>query len=181
MKFYHGSRNPNLKELNLEHYSGKIYLTDKYELAFMYAASPLRFWNFDREIDMVTFREIAKNGFKTQFQGKKAYIYTCEIEEFEKDEKNISGHNYKVYKPVKLQGSPEIIDDCYEKLISLEKQGRVCLERWEDKTDDEQKEAQRKIIEAFSPFMEKDRIEHPEEYKLIITLLPELEIKEEKI
>ena len=32
MKFYHGTRNKDLKKLNLEHYSGKIYITDSYQV-----------------------------------------------------------------------------------------------------------------------------------------------------
>lgn len=176
MQFYHGTRNKDLKELNLDHYSGKIYITDDHSLAFMYASSPLRFWNYDKKQNKVIFREIGKNHFKILYQGKKCYIFTCNVDEFTKDNGR-SGHTFTTNKPVQLDQPPEEIHDAYSKLMEMAEKGEVLLERWEDMSPEIQEERRKKLFNVYTPArMKEEKEKFPEAYEFLIKLFPELKI-----
>ncbi len=181
MKFYHGTKNKDLKELNLEHYSGKIYITDSYYMAFLYASSPARFWDYNKEQDKVVFREVCHDHFKKQFQGKECYIFSCNVEEYEKAESNRSGHAFITNKPVILNQPPEYIPDAYTKLMQMAERGEVLLERWEDMTPEVQQSRVNSVLKVYTPeIMRNEKEKFPEVYEIFIKLLPKLKLKDEK-
>lgn len=177
MKFYHGTRNGDLKELNLEHYSGKIYLTDSYGMALLYAASPFRLWRYDKEKDKVVFRELRHDTFKILYKGKKCYIFECECDDYVKDESNQSNHTYISTKPIKL-GKREVIEDAYQKMLELEKKGEIILERWEDYSPEIQRQYRERFFSVYTEEVMRKEKNFPESYQAIISLFPELEVKD---
>lgn len=177
MRYYHGSKNPCLKELTTDHYGGKLYVTDSYEMALLYAGCSLRSWNYDRENDILYIIEMGKDAFKKMYKGKTCYIYTCDIDDASKDNGNISSHTYTVNHNVILNEEREIIQDVYAKFLELEKDNKIKIIRWEDFSKEEQENRKRKTIERWLPHMENERIKFPDEYKLLIDIIPELKIK----
>ena len=96
MRYYHGSRNENLKELTTNHYGGKLYITDSYPMAIMYGGCSLRNWNYDKEKDLLILYEVTEDAFNKMYKGRKCFIYTCDVEDAIKDEGNISNHTFIV-------------------------------------------------------------------------------------
>lgn len=177
MKFYHGTNNPNLKELTIDHYMGKLYVTDSYKMALMYAACPLRNWNYNKEKDLLILNEVNENAFNIMYKGKVCYIYTCEVEDAIKDETNISNHTYIVKHNVTLNKEKEVILDAYERILELEKTGQIKLNRWENYSDEAKKINKERTINHWKPYMQNELENFPYEYELLIKIFPELEIK----
>lgn len=177
MKYYHGSRNDSLKELTTDHYGGKLYLTDSYEMALMYAGCSLRSWNYDKEKDLLIIIEMTEKAFDKMYKGKRCYIYTCEVDDAVKDEGNISNHTYLVSHNVLLDEGKYEIEDVYEEFLKLEKEGRIKIIRWEDFTKEQQELRNKRTIERWAPHMENEYKNYREEYDLIVSLIPELKIK----
>ena len=96
MKYYHGSSDGSLKELTTSHYGGKLYVTDSYPMAIMYAGCSLRNWNYDKDRDLLILYEVCENAFEKMYKDKKCYIYNCDINDAIKDERNISNHAFVV-------------------------------------------------------------------------------------
>ena len=180
MKFYHGSNNANLKELTTDHYMGKLYLTDSYSMAIMYGGCPLRNWNYNKEKDLLILNEVNEKAFEIMYKGKTCYIYTCEVRDAIKDETNISNHTYIVNHNVKLNEEKEIIIDAYEKILELEKEGKVKLNRWEDYSDEEKNIKKERTINHWKPHMQNEYNNFPYEYELLTKIFPELKIEDDK-
>jgi len=176
MKFYHGSQNGNLKELNLQHYSGKIYLTDDEYVAFFYAGSSLRFGGYSKD-GKVVFQEKCSNCFKMQFAGHGCFIYQCEVENFEVINHHFANHVYVSQEKAELK-LIETVDDCYAKLLELAENGEIVLEFWEDYTKEQQKKITENFISTFGPHMQYEKNRFPEEYELLIRICPQLKVDE---
>lgn len=177
MKFYHGSNNPNLKELTTEHYMGKLYLTDSYPMAIMYGGCPLRNWSYNKEKDLLILNEVNENAFEIMYKGKSFYVYTCEVDDALKDETNISNHTYIVKHNVKLNKEKEVILDAYEKILELEKEGKIKLNRWEDYSEEKKMTIKNNTINHWKPHMQNEFEHFPYEYELLIEMFPELKIE----
>ena len=179
MIFYHGTQNKDLKELTLEHSSGKIYLTDSFEFAFMYAACPLRFWGYDKANDKLILREVVKDCFKKQFSGVKCYVFSCEIDDFEKVNSR-SNHTFLSHKIVKLNPDCEVIEDAYEKLMELFHAGRIELRFWKDYSKDEKTKVFGQFVDGFRPHLKESRENFPKEFAMLVKLNPNFEKEVEK-
>lgn len=188
MILYHGTQDKNLKKLTVKHNTGRendtenIYLTDSYACAFMYAASTLRAFQFDKQTDTLCVMEKAPNAFEKMYKGHGCLIFKMEIENPKKVE-HPTGHVYSCDQDVVLDNvNCDIIADCYEKLLELEREGKVKLVRWNDYTKEEQEKVKNNFINRFKPYMEDEKKRFPEEYKLLVSFYKELEVieKEEK-
>ena len=176
MKFFHGSRDENLTELVTTHSRGKVYLTDSYAFAFLYGACSLRLWGWDEEHDRPIFREVGKDCFKIQFQNAKCYIYECQTDEAEKQTNHSSGHVFVLHKNIKVR-KIEVIEDAYQKLLQLEKEGKVTCQHWEDYSKEQQKEVAEEFYEQFAPIIEDEKKMFPEEYELMVKICPRLKVE----
>lgn len=176
MRYYHGSRNGNLKELTTSHYGGKLYVTDSYPMAIMYAGCSLRNWNYDKENDVLILYEVTDNAFKKMYKGKKCYIYTCDIEDAVKDERNISNHTFTVSHNVELNEEKEVIEDVFEKILSLEKDGKIKLFYFNDFSKEDQEKRKQRTISIWEPHMQNEYDNYREEYNLLVDLFPELDL-----
>lgn len=177
MKYYHGSDNPCLEGLTTDHYENKLYVTDSYEMALMYAGCSLRSWGFDKENDLLIIIEMGEKAFEKMYKGKKCYIYNCDIDDAIKDEGNPSNHTYTVKHNVKLNNDVEVIEDVYVKFLELERQGKIKLIRWDTLSKEEQEVRKKRTIERWLPYMENERNNFSKEYELLIDIIPELKIK----
>ena len=172
MTFYHGSDNEFLKELTTEHYGGKVYITDSYPLAVMYGGCPIRSWGYDKEKDLLLIYENNKDALIKMYKGVTCYIYSCEVDDAIKDESNRSNHTYIVNHNVKLKENKEIISDAYEKILELEKLGKIKIFRWEDLTKEEQIAKKEKHIKFWKPVMEENKLHYPKAYDVLINIYP---------
>jgi len=177
MKFYHGSRNKDLKELTTDHYGGKVYITDSYAMALFYAGCPIRYWDFDKINDVLLINEPNLNAFDIMYKNVECYIYTCEVEDAIKDEGNRSNHTYTVNHNVKLDENKEVIKDAFAKLLELEKLGKLKLRYFKDLPVEMQKEYKEEQLNFWKthPIDEK---EYPESYNMLIKIFPELKAEE---
>ena len=185
MKLYHGSQNGNLKELKTnfktarENEEGKVFLTDSYACAFMYGACSSRFYSYDKENDVLVIQEKAPNGLKKMYSGHGCFIYSVDVKNAEKYENHpIKNHVYIVKENVKLDNK-ERIEDCYQKLLELEKEKALKIVRWEDLSEEEQKRCKNNFINNFKPYMKIEKQKFPEEYKLLVSLYKELEVEDD--
>ena len=186
MILYHGTQDKNLKKLVINHNTGRcgdtenIYLTDSYACAFMYAASTLRAFQFDKQTDTLCVMEKAPNAFEKMYKGHGCLIFKIEIENPKKVE-HPTGHVFSYNKDIVLdKENCDVIDDCYEKLLELEKEGKVKLQRWTDYTKEEQENVKNNFISRFKPYMEDEKKRFPEEYKLLVSFYPELKVEEKE-
>ena len=178
MKFYHGTRDGNLKELTLNHWSGKIFLTTDYGTAFLYGASPMRCYGFNKKTGKVIICERAKDGFKTMYSGKKCYIFSCEADDIEKIDQLPMNSIYVSNKPVTL-GEREEISDCYEKLLELGRQGAIELDLWDNHSPEEQARIKEQFFKDMQPQMADNKKRFREVYDVCVSLYPELAIQDE--
>lgn len=186
MILYHGTQNGELKELRLDFNSGrkddtaKIYLTDSYEAAFLYAACTVRCYRFDKDNDVLCFLEYAPDGFKKMYKGHGCYIFKIEIDNPEKVENHpIAGHVYSHDKNIKLdKKNREHIPDCYEKLLQLEKDGKIKLFRWEDRSEENKRMVKENFIKRYLPTMRESKEKYPQDYKVLTAFYPELAVDE---
>ena len=187
MRLYHGTQNGNLTELRADFKSGRkddpgvIFLTDSYACAFLYASSVLRCFAVKKD-GTLCFVEKAPNAFEKMYKGHGCLIFKMEIENPKKVE-HPTGHVYSCDQDVVLDNENcDIIADCYEKLLELEREGKVKLVRWNDYTKEEQEKVKNNFINRFKPYMEDEKKRFPEEYKLLVSFYKELEVieKEEK-
>ncbi len=125
IKYYHGSRNADLKTLCIEKpRRNYVYLTPQYEFALMYAGNSLRFWNFNFETNKLIIREVAPNSLEKLYKGKTCYIYSAtEVGEFERADCN-GRKAIKMKHNVDLTFE-EVVPDAYEKIMQLYNQGEI--------------------------------------------------------
>ncbi len=184
MILYHGTQNRELKELRTDFKSGrkgdtaKIYLTDNYEVAFLYATNTLRFYSYDKDNDILWFREVAPDSFKKMYKGHGCYIFKTEIDNPEPvDNHPIGKHIYSYDKNIKLDKKDrEYISDCYEKLLQLEKDGKIKLYRWEDRSEEDKEKDKEKFIKQFLPYMKETKEKYPLDYKMLTSFYSELAV-----
>lgn len=184
MQLYHGSRNGDLNELtvdfktNRKNEEGKVFLTDSYACAVMYGSCSLRFYCYIEEKDVLVIQEKAPNGLRKMYSGHGCYIYSVDVENAEKYQNHpIKNHIYTVNENVKLENK-EIVEDCYQKLLELEKEKALKIVRWEDLNEEEQKRCKSNFINKFKPHMKLEKQKFPEEYKLLVSLYRELEVED---
>ncbi len=182
MILFHGTQNGELKELRTNFKSGrkgdtaKIYLTDSYEVAFLYAASTLRSYSYDKDNDILWFREVAPDSFKKMYKGHGCYIFKIEINNPEPVDKHpIDKHIYSYDKNIKLKDK-ECISDCYEKLLQLEKDGKIKLYRWEDRSEEDKEKDKEKFIKQFLPYMKEYKEKYPQDYEILTSFYSELAV-----
>lgn len=173
MQFYHGSREKNLKFLSMQKANhNKIYLTDNYFLALLYAASSIRNWRMQN--DKVVFRETAENGFKILYKNQPCFIYKTEdIYDAEKTEHS-SNSVYTVEHDVKLTKC-EFIPDVYQKILQEAKAKNIIIERYADYNEQEKESIKKNILQTFTPeIMKAEKERFHDEYKLLLKLYPYL-------
>ena len=186
MRLYHGTQNGNLTELRADFKSGRkddpgvIFLTDSYACAFLYASSVLRCFAVKKD-GTLCFVEKAPNAFEKMYKGHGCFIFSVEVENPKKIE-HITGHVYVCDHNIKLDKKKcEHIPDCYEKLLELERSGAICLQRWENYTDEQKERVKENFIKTIAPTMKENKLNFPETYKILVELYPELEVKNEML
>ncbi len=184
MILYHGTQDSNLKELRTDFHSGRkndsenIYLTDSFACAFMYAGCVLRCFEYDKKNDVLWLLEKAPNAFEKMYKGHSCYIYSINVEDAVKVN-HITNHVYVCKHNIFLdKNNCEYIPDCYEKLLQLEKDGILKLQRWNNWSKEQQHNIKEKFIKQFTPYMEENKKSFPESYKILVNLYPELAVKE---
>lgn len=182
MKFYHGTQNGELKKLlasrksTREKDEGNVYLTDDYGCAFMYAACSIR--SFFVSNGKLCLREVAPDAFKKMYSGHGCYIFTIEVDGARKV-KHITDHVYVYDKDIELDPNKrEWVEDCYQKMLELEKQGVIGVLRWDDMTKEEQDRRKEHNIQGYKPYMKIEKEKFPEEYKLLVSFYPELAVED---
>ena len=183
MILYHGTQNGQLKELITNYKSNRdgdnvpIYLTDSYECAFMYGASTFRSYSLNKDKDILVLNEKAPEGFKKLYQGHGCYIFKINIEIPRQVENHpLGSHVFSYDKNITLNKDDcEYIEDCYEKLLQLEKDGKIILNRWENYTEEEKKQVKGKFLKLVKPILQESKEKFPEDYKIFISFYPELE------
>lgn len=181
MKFYHGSDNPNLTELTTEFANhDAVFLTKRYGSAMLYAASTVRFWNYDKETDRIVFREVAENGLEKMYKGKECYIYTTEdIEDYEEYEHN-GCKNYKTFRSVKLE-SKEIIHNAYDKIMELYKNGEIIVWFWKDYDEETKRSQKEKLKNTLCSDMVLNYTKFRKDYDILVKLYPEFALTQDEI
>ena len=184
MIFYHGTKDPKLRKLLVgkkstrEGDQGNIFLTTDYACAFMYAAAPIRSFAY-RNGKLYLF-ERGEGYLKKLYEGHDCYIFTIEVE----GAKQVDHPTGKVYvydKDIELDvGKREYVPDAYEKMLELEAQGKLGVERWEDYTDEQKQNIRKKFIDDYTPYMEDFKNRFPDQYDFFIYFYPELKIDNKK-
>lgn len=134
MKFYHGSKDSNIKQLNANHTKdGFVYATSSRLVALTYAGRcfPNLFSSMNGK---EYFWELKPKLFEKMTKGKSAYIYTLEEKEFKPISQNLRcGHQhcYRVSQDVNVVGR-EFIPDVYDELMKYESTGEFVLMRYEN-------------------------------------------------
>ena len=91
----------------------------------------------------------------------------------------LTEHVYVYDKDIELDPNKrEWIEDCYQKLLELEKQGVIGLLRWDDMTKEEQDRRKEHNIQGYKPYMKIEKEKFPEEYKLLVSFYPELAVED---
>lgn len=177
MKYYHGSRNGDLKKLTTEKSNdGYIWLAEDYCFAVLYAGNGVRFWAVDEKTGKLKIREVQPGSLELMYKNKPCYIYSIEnVGEFEQ-------YNHRGRKSIRLNHDVEIrekefIPDTYEKIMQLEKEGRLLIDRYCDNTKEQQQKSRENIINTFKPHMQVEHDKFPEEYELLTTLFEELKLE----
>ena len=178
MKFYHGSPNGNLKKLTMDKANhGAIFLAEDYCFAVMYAGNGLRFWETQEDGKLI-IREVAENGLELLYKDKPCYIYSVDesqLKDYKKSE-YLRRKTIEVTYDVDLD-EVEFIPNVLEKILQLEKEGKLVVRRWETLTQEQQTKEKEGIINKFITGMQIEHDKFPEEYKLLITMFPELKLE----
>ena len=184
MIFYHGTQDPKLRKLLVNKKStrkddqGNIFLTTDYACAFMYAAAPIR--SFVYRDGKLYLREHGKDFLKKLYEGHDCYIFTIELE----GAKQVDHSTGKVFiydKDIELDVEKrEYIPDAYEKMLELEKQGILGVERWEDYSDEQKQKIRKNLIDGYTPYMEDMKNRFPDQYDFFVYFYPELKIDNKK-
>ena len=178
MKFYHGSPNGNLKKLTMDKANhGAIFLAEDYCFAVMYAGCPLRFWGTKEDGKLVIW-EKAENCLEILYKNKPCYVYSVD----ESNLKDYQKSEYKRRKTIEVTHDVELdecefIPDALEKILQLEREGRLYIKRWNDLTEDQKTKEKDRFIKQFAPAMQLEHDKFPEEYDLIIKMFPELKLE----
>lgn len=177
--YYHGSKNPDIKELTIDKSNdGYVWLIENFACAVAYAGSGVRFWAVDSS-GKPALREVCEDCVKKMYKGVKCYIYCIadqDVGEYErcdyKGRKIIRlTHNVKVTNVIK-------IDDAYEEIMRLYKDGEIKICFWNDRPETERQEDQKRVKAALCGDMSLKKKERPEDYATLIKLFPDTELKE---
>lgn len=181
MKVYHGSRNGNLKALTTNYArrgtKNAIYLTENYEVAVFYAGCSLRFWKID-ETGKLIVREQCQNGLDILYGKRPCYIYSLNIEEIGEYEIDVyhGRKSIRCFHDVDLTNAKlEYIPDALEKLLQLEREGKIIIWHWENYPESVKQRIKKEILSDFaSPqAMQIEYFECPDEYDLLVKMYPE--------
>ena len=177
MKYYHGSRDGNIKKLTTQKSNdGYVWLAEDYCFVVLYAGNQTRFWAVDENTGKLIVREVQPGSLELMYKNKPCYIYSVEnVGDFEQ-------YDRKGRKSIRLNhdvdvAEKEFIPDAYEKITQLEKEGRLIVRRWNTLTLEQQEEEKERIIKVFAPHMQTEFDKFPEEYKLLTTLFEELKLE----
>jgi len=177
MKFYHGSPNGNLKKLTMDKANhGAIFLAEDYCFAVMYGGCSLRFWNTTEDGKLI-IREVVENGLEILYKNKPCYVYSVDeskLKDYKRTEYN-RRKTIEVTHDVELD-EVEYIPDVLEKIIQLEKEGRIVIWHWENYTEEE-KQRERNNVMKFKSGMQLEHDKFPEEYELLTKMYPELKLE----
>ena len=181
MTYYHASQTAELKELRpycSNHGTLLVYLSQKRENTIVYLSNGIEkyyrenhlsyygrhytwaSYGFDRNGKQIV-EEYYPNALQDTYEGVSGYIYQAAVQEELAAFSEIPGTVISK-KPVPVQGC-EQIEDAYEELLKLEKQGMVILSRYESHSSEKlewirkmiQKEYQEKrAVEDYIRFLE---------------------------
>ena len=171
MKYYHGSKNGELKQLTLEKSNdGYIYLTSNYAAAVFYGGAPIRFWSWNKQKQIFIVREMCRGGLKKLYKGVSCWLYLTEnVGEFEND-------YYMGCPSIKMKHSvdlpeKEFVPDVYKKFLELEKQGQLEIFWWKQHT----KQQKEKAVENVKFLISKtDPQKYPDDWKALQSIYPKL-------
>ncbi|MDC7242883.1 MAG: hypothetical protein PQJ44_02755 [Sphaerochaetaceae bacterium] len=164
--YYHGSKTSGIKELqpNFSMHGEKyVYLTTNRAVALVYTVNAIeRFYEdnklekpeefqpwysygFDKE-KLPVFDEYYPNAVKETYKGKSGFIYICE------EPKDFSNPT-NIYCAIVTKSSvktikEEYIEDVYEEILKLEKQGLCKIRRFE--------EAKEKYLNKIESYIKED-------------------------
>jgi len=178
MKFYHGSPRGDLKKLTMENAKhGAIYMAVDYCFAVFYAGCVLRFWDTD-ENGRLIICEKAENGLEILYKNKPCYVYSVD----EKDVKDYKITEQNRRKAIETTHDVELseveyIPDALEKILQLEKDGKLLISRWKDLTEEQKEQTKGGLIKKFAPVMQIEYDKFYDEYILLTTLFPELKLE----
>lgn len=136
MKLYHVSTVPNLKLLEPRvstHGKAYVYATTNLEFALFFRGTESA-GDFDGMYGIKDgipfFYEAYKGALQRRFEGAKCYIYEVDPSTFEKNKTSFKGEVVSE-KPVNIISCKEI-DDLYQHLLMLNKNGKMQLHFYED-------------------------------------------------
>ncbi len=132
MKFYHGSKDGEIKRLDRNHSrDGFVYATSSRLVALTYAVKA-RPNLFTTEKGKECFLEVFPNLFEKVVEGKSAYIYTLEDKGFEpipQSERCGHQHCFRVASNVKIVDK-EFIPSIYDELMKYVESGEFVVVRY---------------------------------------------------
>ena len=167
MILYHGSNTGGIQVLQprlADHDRPYIYMTTDDEIAAFYLCNRVErpyYWfpyGFDKDTGVPVYHELYPSALKEVSEGVSGYIYTVDA-----DENQVIP--FKNIPTARLATQPLAVTDCKEVkdawllFLEFEKQGRVKIARFEDKTP-RQLENWYNMIESY--IREKDMIKTPD-------------------
>ena len=168
MKLYHGSDNGDIKELKpilSNHNKPYVYLITNKALAVMYAYNalprPNGFFTYGFNKDGTPYYdEYFEGQLEKLYKGKSGYLY-----EFESEKLNVVTlpqiKGAYVSEEVVKTNTPIFIEDIYEEMLKLEKEGLITINRYNEASES-RKLLYKKIIQNEIENKElKENLNHP--------------------
>ena len=145
--FYHGTDNGNLLSLTTQksNYDGKIFVTDKKEVAIWYTVKTV-WYLYGLKNGQISITEFCPDMLKKMYGEKRGFIYTCENKDFTAYESPVP-NAYVSTQDVKLT-SKEEIPDVYEYILKLSSEGKIKINFYEQATA-EQREKRKQTMVSF--------------------------------
>ena len=137
-----------------------VYLSTNRALAAVYIWNkPYKWMTFQiREDGLPVYQESFKHGLRELYGGVSGCIYTCRGD-FATDDATTIRHAVVSTGPVEIE-SAELVDDAYELLLRLEREGLLAIEHFETLTE-RQRLRDRSMVSAAIERLELLRGEHP--------------------
>lgn len=163
--FYHGSNIGGIKELrpNQSNEGNYVYFSDERFRIIPYLVNPIqkfvdekygkgkynvgcRWARYKSRDNCLLLWEPYPNYTEDTFKGQVGYVYLFEDIN---DLQNLGKpHFFGLAKPVKVE-KVDVIPDVYEEILKLQKEGKILIQRYEDNTDEENKQFLKGAIRDF--------------------------------
>lgn len=122
-----------------------VYFSVNQALASVYIwRYPFKWMTFEiREDGVPVYNETFSNGLRSFYEGVKGVIYTAEGD-FETDANTTIRHAVISREPVPIQRADEV-EDAYERILRYEREGRLCIRRFDQLTEAERARDRRMV------------------------------------